>query len=102
MKAAENAVETEYSPRLLDHDTGNEIAPGEQALAPEDIFPGNVLTIRQGGAKRHYLIQSVEGDPVQEARLVPAKSSLKKGLLLLAILAATWFALRYLIGFFAT
>ena len=89
------------SPRLIDNETGKEIsAPEDTAFEPSELFAGNVLTIRDDdakGAKRHYLIHSVEGEPPAEVRISPARSNLKKSVLMLALLGVAWFVVRWAI-----
>ena len=88
--------------RILDDETGEVMFGGRVEFPVDEIFAGNILTIQGEDAKRHYLINTVEGEPVHTARISPAKSSLRKGLLLLVILTATWFALRFAINFLFT
>ena len=91
-----------WQARLVDDASGREIPDHGLEIEPADLFPGNVLTIKDDGDKRHYLIKSVEGDPPDVARLIPAKSGLKKGLLLLVVLGLAWFAIRFAIQFITT
>jgi len=86
-------------PLLLDHEYGTEIPAPDTFFYPEDLYAGNVLTLKNNGAKRHYLIKRVEpGDP-KRVYVSPGKSNLRKGFLLLGILAATWFVVDYAVGY---
>jgi len=87
------------APLLLDDEYGTEVPAPDTFFDPEDLVVGNVLTLRNNGTKRHYLIKRVEpGDP-KRVYISPGKSTLRKGLLLLAILAATWFVIDYAVGY---
>lgn len=73
---------------------GGELGFDNDHLDREEFYPGNVLTFRDEEGRHHFLITSVEGDPAELVRVAPARSNLGKGLLLLAILGAAWFAVR--------
>ncbi|MBG0775154.1 MAG: hypothetical protein H0S85_01805 [Desulfovibrionaceae bacterium] len=98
-----------FAPVFVDDETGAPVegADQDETPTPEDLFPGNILTVRHDSRKRHYRIVAVQaGTPpgADEAaqgpvvRLTPARSQLSKGFLLLALLAASWFAVKYAIA----
>ena len=96
---AQNSKAVKFqAPLLLDHEYGTEVPAPDTFFEPEDLYVGNVLTIKDQGGKRHYLIKRVEdGDP-KRVYISPGKSNLRWVFLLLAILAGVWFFIDYVFG----
>ena len=90
---------------LLMDESGNAV-PGQGApLDPEELKEGHILTLGSGKDKRHWRILGVDQAGADEAATIrvsvaPAVSTLKWTLLLLAILAGTWFLIDWAITFF--
>lgn len=92
----------QYYPRLVLEESGEVMEFDLEKYELADFYPGNVLTRKDESGKKHFLIKSVEGEPVETVTIAPARSNLAKGFLLLAILGATWFAVRFLLSLFLT
>lgn len=87
------------TPLLLDEEYGTEIPAPDICFDPKDLYAGNVLTLKNEGGKRHYLIKRVENGDPKRVYVSPGKSTLRKGLLLLVILAGMWFVIDYAVGY---
>lgn len=97
------------TPVLLHVETGQPVfAEGETVTPtgfdPDALYAGNVLTFDTAEGKRHFLVHRVEPGATEfdppRVYMAPGKSNLRKGFLLLAILAATWFLIDWLVHLF--
>lgn len=79
--------------RFVDQKTGMPVEFPDSSISAEDVFVGNVLSVKTEKGKHTYVVSSVEGIPEEPVRLVPATSNLARVFLLVAALTAAWFLL---------
>ncbi len=76
---------------------GRSLEPGLEGPPVSELVKGNIIKLRQGDKKKPYEVVSLrEENQELEVQLKPVRIQLHKNLLLLAVLAVTWFAIQYL------
>ncbi|MBU1247670.1 MAG: hypothetical protein KKB70_03145 [Proteobacteria bacterium] len=83
---------------LFDDEKGTPIPTADQAFTEQELVVGEILTIKNGKTKHHFVIKRINPENTTEVFVSPAKSNLIQVLMLLSCLAVTWVVLDYFIS----
>lgn len=90
--------EADFPLLLVDDESGDRISSDGAVYKPDEIKVGNILTIRDGKNKQHFVIKRIDEDETGCVYISPAKSNLLQVLLLLGCLTITWFVIDYFVS----
>ena len=83
---------------LFDDESGATIPTPDQNFTEQELAVGEILTIKDGKAKQHFVIKRINPENTNEIFVSPAKSNLIQVLMLLSCLAVIWVVLDYFIS----